>query len=107
MSLHARNLLMPVNNLCQVPPYNVSPYVLLCVNTSKTLVDVYHNVRHVQCPKCVPFTSLCKLLLISSIFLCDRYTQFLLRFCLIRFPLLSLRNLLQFVIYVALSLYLY
>ena len=51
-----RNVLMSVNTICRVP--KVSPYIPLSVNTSKTLVNyVSHNIRHVQCPKCVSFKS--------------------------------------------------
>ena len=46
-----------------------------------------------------------QLLLILSIFIRHRYTQSLLRFYLIRFPLLSQQKLFYFVIYLALLLY--
>ena len=93
MFLYVRNVLMSVNNIYHVR--KVSPYIPLSVNTSTTLARVFHNVRHVQH------------VLISSMFLCHRSTQFLLRFCLIRFPLISQQKLFQFVIYLALSLYFY
>ena len=52
MSLHGRNVLISVNTTCRVR--NVSPYILLSVNSSTPLVNyVSHNVRHVQRPKCV------------------------------------------------------
>ena len=55
ISLHVHIVLMFFNNICHVN--KVSPYIPLYVNTRKTLVDVSHNVRHVQCPRCVAFKS--------------------------------------------------
>ena len=56
MSLHGRNVLVSVSTTSHVR--NVSPYILLSVNTSTPLVNyVCHNVRHVQRPKFVPFKS--------------------------------------------------
>ena len=56
MSLHGRNVLVSVSTTCHVR--NVSPYILLSVNTSTPLVNyVSHNVRHVQRPKFVSFKS--------------------------------------------------
>ena len=88
MFLYVCNVLISINNICHVR--KVSPYIPLSVNTSTTLVHVSHNKRHVQH------------VLISSMFLCHISTKFLLRFCLIRFPLISQQKLFQFVIYLAL-----
>ena len=46
---------MFVDNICHVR--KVSPYIPLDVNTRKTLLDDFHNVRHAQRPKCVAFKS--------------------------------------------------
>ena len=85
MSSHVRNVLLSVNTTCRVR--KVSPYIRLSVNTSTTLVNyASHNVCHVQRPKCVTLSLECQLLR-------HRYTQSLLKFCLIRFSLLSQQKL--------------
>ena len=92
MSLHGRNVLVSVNTTCRVR--NVSPYIPLSVNTSTSLVNyVYHNI--IMCSvQSVCLSSLkCQLLLILNMPLRHRYTQSLLRFCLIRLPLLSQQKL--------------
>ena len=52
MSPHVRKVLLSVNTTCRDSLYSLS------ANTSKTRVNyVYHNVCHVQRPKCVSFNS--------------------------------------------------
>ena len=54
--LHGHNVLVSVNTTC--PVCNMSLYITFSANTSTPLVNhVSHNVRHVQCPKCVSFKS--------------------------------------------------
>ena len=92
LSLHGRNVLVSVNTTCHVR--NVSPYIPLSVNTSTPLVN-YFLIRYVMCSlQSVCLSSLkCQLLLSLSMFLRHRYTQSLLRFCFIRFPLLNQQKL--------------
>ena len=72
-SLHVRNVLMSVNNICHVR--KVSRYIPLSVNTSRILVSVSHNLRHAQSRKCLEFKS--KVSLTSNfkqVFLSQLYT---------------------------------
>ena len=92
MSSHVCNALMSVNTTCRVR--KASPYVPPSVNTSTTLVNyISHNVRMFSVQSASLSSLECQLLLILSMFLRHRYTQSLLRFCLIRFPLLSQQKL--------------
>ena len=83
---------MPFNTIYHLR--NVSPYIPLSVNTSTTLINhVFHNIDHFSFPRVCLSSLKCQLILVLSMFLRDRYIQFLLRFCLIRFLLLSQQKL--------------